>query len=204
MGPGKGLEKDMFGLGIFGVMIVYLAVLIIILLIAFLLRKELFLKNKNVVSKSESAEKIKSDSKDCRTPKKRSESYPQYNGLLEPISGKMECSDKDDVTVDLTTGKIEVTSGIYQGAVIELGYGESILIGRDERICGLVILEKEISRKHCEISYDAYSKCYSVTDYSTNGVYLADKSELAKGTCVKLEPGNILQLGKTQNVLLLK
>lgn len=195
----------MFGLGIFGVVIVYLAALIIILLIIFLLRKELFSKNKNSVPKSESEEKIRSCLKDCQTPQKNLESFPQYNGLLEPISGKMECSGKDDeVTVDLTTGKIEVISGIYQGAVIELKYGESILIGRDERICGMVILEKEISRKHCEISYNAYSKCYSVTDYSTNGVYLANKSELTKGTGVKLEPGNILQLGKTQNVLLLK
>ena len=131
--------------------------------------------------------------------------FKSCDGLLEPIYGGPQISsDSEDMTLGLTTGKVEAVSGIYQGAVMELSLGEQLTIGRDEKNCNLVINEKEISRKHCEISYDAYKSCYYITDYSTNGIYLGDGSELDKKKSVCLQPGAIVQLGKTQNIFLLK
>lgn len=125
--------------------------------------------------------------------------------VIKSVPGQSDALNQDDDrTVGISTGKVEVVSGIYQGAVIELSYGEQMIIGRDEKSCNLVIDDKEISRKHCAISYQASQNCYYVTDYSTNGVFLGSGQELKKETSVSLQPGTIIQLGKTQNFFLLK
>lgn len=143
--------------------------------------------------------------RDALAVKKEGVEYQKYNGLIKPVSGQVNQSlDSEDCTVGITTGKVEAVSGVYEGAVIELPYGEQVIIGRDEKSCNLVIDDKEISRKHCEISYDTHQKCYYVTNYSTNGVFLGSGQELKKETSVSLQPGTILQLGRTQNFFLLK
>lgn len=135
----------------------------------------------------------------------RKEEFQKCDVVIDPVNGiKSIEQNNNDVTVGWTNGKIEVLSGVFQGAEIELQFGDSILIGRDETCCSLIIDGKEISRRHCEISYEAGQRCYYVTDYSTNGVYLDNGQKLEKESCTALPPGASLRLGTTQNVFLLK
>lgn len=131
--------------------------------------------------------------------------YRRLDGVLEPVAGEpISTVADDDVTVDLTSGKIEVLSGVYKGAVIEVRTGDKITVGRDESLCSLVISEKAISRKHCEITYDAFKKCFYITDYSTNGVYLDNGQKIQTEISIILKPGTTIQLGSTNNIFLLK
>lgn len=131
--------------------------------------------------------------------------YRRLDGVLEPVAGEAISSESDDdVTVDLTSGKIEVLSGMYKGAVIDIQTGDKILVGRDESICSLVISEKAISRKHCEITYDTYKKCFYITDYSTNGIFLDNGQKIQTEISVILKPGTTIQLGSTDNIFLLR
>lgn len=131
--------------------------------------------------------------------------YRRLDGVLEPVAGEAISSESDDdVTVDLTSGKIEVLSGMYKGAVIDIQTGDKILVGRDESLCSLVISEKAISRKHCEITYDTYKKCFYITDYSTNGIFLDNGQKIQTEISVILKPGTTIQLGSTDNIFLLR
>lgn len=131
--------------------------------------------------------------------------YRRLDGVLEPVAGEAISSESDDdVTVDLTSGKIEVLSGMYKGAVIDVQTGDKILVGRDESLCSLVISEKAISRKHCEITYDTYKKCFYITDYSTNGIFLDNGQKIQTEISVILKPGTTIQLGSTDNIFLLR
>lgn len=141
----------------------------------------------------------------CREAVSNQEEYKKLDGVLKPVVGEYVNAEADEnVTVDLTSGKIEVLSGAYQGAVIEVAPGDKITIGRDESLCSLVISEKAISRKHCEITYDTFQKCFYVTDDSTNGVYLDHGERIQTKIPVVLKPGKIIQLGSTNNIFLLK
>lgn len=131
--------------------------------------------------------------------------YRRLDGVLEPVAGEAINSESDDdVTMDLTSGKIEVLSGMYKGAVIDIQTGDKILVGRDESLCSLVISEKAISRKHCEITYDTYKKCFYITDYSTNGIFLDNGQKIQTEISVILKPGTTIQLGSTDNIFLLR
>lgn len=137
--------------------------------------------------------------------KKEQKGYQQYNGVINPVKGNTTSAQgQNDSTMDLTTGKLEAVSGVYRGAVIELLYGESLVIGRDKNTCGLVIEEKEISRRHCEIAYDTHKRCFYVTDYSTNGVYLDTSQPIQKNQPVELKPDTEIRLGRSENVFLLR
>jgi hypothetical protein len=131
--------------------------------------------------------------------------YRKIDGILEPVAGELISPEADDdVTVDLTSGKIEVLSGVYKGAVIEVQTGDKITVGRDESLCSLVISEKAISRKHCEITYDTFKRCFYITDYSKNGVYLDNGQKIQTEISVILKPGTTIQLGSTNNIFLLR
>lgn len=130
--------------------------------------------------------------------------YGAYNEVIPPVLGGVVAGDEDSSTVAYAEGCVEGISGMYAGAQLKLPYGESILVGRDGSACNLVIENQAISRRHCEIRYDIYERCYQVTDFSTNGVYLEDGRELSKNTPVKLQPGTVIRLGDTNHVFLLK
>ena len=57
-------------------------------------------------------------------------------------------------------------SGEYESARFPLKPGETILIGRDQNICNIVLTNPRVSRKHCSISYDAPSDTYTIINYS--------------------------------------
>ncbi len=145
-----------------------------------------------------------SDDKINQAPSNQNK-YRRLDGVLEPVAGEaISTESDDDVTVDLTSGKIEVLSGMYKGAVIDVQTGDKIIVGRDESLCSLVISEKAISRKHCEITYDTYKKCFYITDYSTNGIFLDNGQKIQPEISVILKPGTTIQLGSTDNIFLLR
>ncbi len=147
-------------------------------------------------------------------PQTQTEADQQYMGtgggygacqdVIQPVLGGAVAGDEDSSTVAYAEGCVEGLSGLYAGAQLKLPYGERILMGRDGGSCNLVIENQAISRRHCEVSFDIYERCYQVTDYSTNGVYLDNGRQLPKNMPFKLQPGSIIRLGDTDNVFLLK
>ncbi len=101
---------------------------------------------------------------------------------------------QDNVQAKKTVAKLLGLSGEYDGAEIEIGNG--IVIGRDPSICQLVINKDKISRQHCRIKYNSETGKYLVTDYSSNGTYVAGGGRLDENVTVELEKGTIIQLGK--------
>lgn len=90
--------------------------------------------------------------------------------------------------------------GEYKGGKIKINENEEILIGKDSKICSVVIDEKykKVSRKHCGISRKGYD--IFIKDYSTNGTYLSfDKTKIPSGVSYKLESGQRFNLAKTDN-----
>lgn len=73
---------------------------------------------------------------------------------------------------------IRCLRGQYQGAQIAMKPGETIYLGRDNKVCQLVFDDPHISRKHCSISYSASEDKYILTNHSKNGMQLDDGTEL--------------------------
>lgn len=109
---------------------------------------------------------------------------------------------KPDFSDSPKGGSIECCKGTYEGTVIPID-GE-VVIGRDETCCHVVIKGKEISRKHCGISYDKGTGSYFVTDYSSNGVFGKDGQEFPKNVPVACGAGTVLVIAESGNEFLLK
>lgn len=128
----------------------------------------------------------------------------ENENVIPPEIGSKPISGDDKETKIIPKGGLIGIKGFYQGAEIPLNFGEKIIIGRDQEKSNLIISGKEISRKHCEISFDPVSKEYIVYDESTNGVYLGDGSKIESRKPVHLKPGTILQMGQTEHMFKLK
>lgn len=132
------------------------------------------------------------------------EKYREADSVLQPVNGIAEDYDDEGATVALTSGTLAGVGGMYAGAELPVNPGDKIVIGRDASKCNLVIQDKEISRRHCEVAYDSYNRSYLVTDCSTNGVYLEDGSRIAEQQPVSLGPGTRIRLGNTDHVFELR
>lgn len=130
--------------------------------------------------------------------------YQEAEAVLQPVNSSFEEYDDEGATMALADGKLVGVSGMYQGAELVIRPGDKIIIGRDAARSNLVIQDKEISRKHCEITYDAYNQVYILCDCSTNGVYLGDGSRTEAQRPVSLKPGSVIRLGNTDHVFELK
>ncbi|GEM_PF-1127759 len=109
----------------------------------------------------------------------------------------------DDVTTALKQGTLVGLNGTYQNARIPLEYGESIIIGRDEKQCNLILSGDQISRKHCLITFDSYDGLFRVTDLSTNGIFLENGERLTARQEVKLPSGSQIRIGSDEHTFLL-
>ncbi|MCI8491290.1 MAG: FHA domain-containing protein [Lachnospiraceae bacterium] len=98
-------------------------------------------------------------------------------------------------------GMMEGCMGIYQGAQIPIE-GE-IMIGRDEMSSNIVIKTPEVSRKHCGIRYNP-DGTYTVTDYSSNGIYYKNGEAFPKHTPVICSAGTIIVIARSGNEFILK
>lgn len=103
-------------------------------------------------------------------------------------------------------GTLNFISGEYAGAVIQIGAGDEITLGRNQNMCQLVFSEQDISRVHCVIQYVAVSQnegYYYVTDYSSYGTVMNDSIRLRKEARTKCPIGTKLTLGNGTNAFTL-
>lgn len=99
-------------------------------------------------------------------------------------------------------GALVCTAGEFVGARFPMAQGASISIGRSPSQCQIVLREAghNVSRLHCRIRYDAQTGRYGVTDFSTNGTYLAGGQRLTGGREAALPPGTELLLDRAGTV----
>lgn len=77
----------------------------------------------------------------------------------------------------------------------------AITIGRDPQCSNIVILgDKQISKKHCLISYDGVLQHFKIKDISMNGIFHRGE-KFARGKEYKIKPGTKLRLGKTHYII---
>ena len=88
--------------------------------------------------------------------------------------------------------------GIYAGAVI-LTDNVPIVIGRDPRLCNLILNGKRVSRKHCSIWYDFNKGMYAITDYSLNGVFTETGERLKWGHPILMKRDKVIYIATPEN-----
>jgi len=88
--------------------------------------------------------------------------------------------------------------GVYAGAAI-LADKTPIVIGRDPRLCNLILSGKRISRKHCSIWYDFNKGMYVITDYSMNGVFTETGERLKRGWPILMKHEKVLYIATPEN-----
>jgi hypothetical protein len=81
-------------------------------------------------------------------------------------------------------------SGQYAGQKIDLSSGP-VTIGRDPSVANLVYRQtnKDVSRRHCTVSYDPNRQSFTIVDSSTNGTFLLPYERLIQGKQVQIESG---------------
>lgn len=100
-------------------------------------------------------------------------------------------------------GNVSIVSGSCEGFSIPVLPGDMIVIGKDPRQCSVVIDREytNVSRRHCEISFDVAENIYLVRDCSANGTYIDNGTRLAQGVQQKLPRGTMLTLAKSNNII---
>lgn len=97
-------------------------------------------------------------------------------------------------------------AGIYAGVEIPFQNGETIRIGRDA--ASNLIYDKRaprVSRHHCEITWNAQTRNYSIIDTSTNGTFKNGSEDcLPQNMRIVLEVGCTISLGSDDNVFRLE
>lgn len=97
-------------------------------------------------------------------------------------------------------------AGIYAGVEIPFQNGETIRIGRDAS--SNLIYDKRaprVSRHHCEITWNAQNRNYSIIDTSTNGTFKNGSEDcLPQNMRIVLEVGCTISLGSDDNVFRLE
>lgn len=99
----------------------------------------------------------------------------------------------------IITGYLYGMSGEYRNVSIPLKAGEKIVIGRDPRICNLVLAGSKVSRKHCVIRYEAAENQYYLQDSSKNGTYMENGVRIPDMSEVGIQPGTVFYLGDREN-----
>ncbi len=99
-------------------------------------------------------------------------------------------------------GQLKFTKGELAGTNLVLPSNHSIVIGRDPASANIILNTPDISRRHCEIQFDAAQNRYYICDYSSYGTFIAEK-RLPKNTPVPCTLGTKLSLASGKNEILL-
>ena len=96
---------------------------------------------------------------------------------------------------------IRCLSGEYEGAVLPLRFGDTMLIGRDRNVCNVILTNPRVSRKHCSIQYDAATDSFKVVNYSKNGIFVDGQRldlnrpyQFTHGTILKISDADLFHL----------
>lgn len=95
--------------------------------------------------------------------------------------------------------KLHGRSGMYEN--VDIPFDGRIVIGRDPAVSQLILNGSDISRKHCEITYDPSGDRYLVEDFSSNGVFRMDGTRIpASPQKVSFMPGDGIRIGRGNEV----
>ena len=100
-------------------------------------------------------------------------------------------------------GRLIGLRGEYAGAEIVMMNGEKIVLGRSREKCNLILSNPKVSRKHCEIYYDAVEDKYVIVNCSLNGTFLSGGQLLEQGKRYHLPHGTIFRVDKEDEFRLL-
>lgn len=103
-------------------------------------------------------------------------------------------------TLPVFEGSLVGLKGSCAGYNFELTPGEEFIIGKDANMSSIVIdpSYKEISRKHCGITYNQTTDNFSIIDYSSNGTW-ANEIKLSKGEVAYFPKGTVIKLANDKN-----
>lgn len=124
------------------------------------------------------------------------------NVVAQPV--KVE-PDKIIDTVPVFKGSLVGLKGSCGGYNFELTPGEEFVIGKDAKMASIVIdpSYKEISRKHCGITYSQATDNFAIIDYSSNGTW-ANEIKLSRGEVAYFPKGTVIKLANDKNTFRLE
>lgn len=107
-------------------------------------------------------------------------------------------------TIGMAHGALVCTKGSMQGAEINILDGEMVTIGRDGAASNLVLSDRDISRRHCTVQFNASENCYYVTDYSSLGTRMNGTVQLDREVPTRCSRGTRIILGQGSNEFILQ
>lgn len=107
-------------------------------------------------------------------------------------------------TIGMAHGALVCTKGSMQGAEINILDGEMVTIGRDGAASNLVLSDRDISRHHCTVQFNASENCYYVTDYSSLGTRMNGTVQLDREVPTRCSRGTRIILGQGSNEFILQ
>lgn len=127
--------------------------------------------------------------------------------VKEPILiNTVSDENKENITEDVkyNSGTISVLTGSMNGFSIPIKDGETLYLGKDQKVANLVFTGdyKNVSRLHCSVTYDAKTSKYYVVDSSSNGTFVG-KKRLIKGKRTPVESNTIIALANEDCSVLL-
>ena len=129
-----------------------------------------------------------------------------YKGKT-PLTAQQESEETTQMagwTIGMAYGALVCTKGSMQGAEINILDGEMVTIGRDGNASNLVLPDRDISRRHCTVQFNAAENCYYVTDYSSLGTRMNGTVQLDREVPTKCSRGTRIILGQGSNEFLLQ
>ncbi len=108
-------------------------------------------------------------------------------------------------TLPVLKGSLVGLKGSCGGYNFELTPGEEFIIGKDAKMASIVIdpSYKEISRKHCGITYSPITDNFAIIDYSSNGTW-ANEIKLTRGEVAYFPKGTVIKLANDKNTFRLE
>ncbi|MGN0527700.1 MAG: DUF4234 domain-containing protein [Eubacterium sp.] len=98
-------------------------------------------------------------------------------------------------------GSLYCTGGMYKDFSFPIQDNEEMTIGTNPQFCNIVLNcdAKYVSSKHCTVKYNAQNDNFIVVDYSTNGTFKDDDSQLQPNCPTVLLKGDVIYLGDRTN-----
>ncbi len=120
---------------------------------------------------------------------------------MDTNTSVMEVAPEPKVQEDIRerTGSLQGLKGEYAGMRLTIRSGEDIVIGRDSRVCNLVLTNPKISRRHCAISYFPETDRYTLTDFSSTGTFYAGGKRIQPNSTIEVMSGTVIALGDQEN-----
>ncbi|MBE5932164.1 MAG: FHA domain-containing protein [Lachnospiraceae bacterium] len=134
--------------------------------------------------------------------------------LMKCSHRRMEVQDMDSESKRFTVtrslamnkdkrGAIVGLKGFLAGKIIHLNSDSLSLVGRDPAQCDVVIKGDSVSRVHFHIRYNSATEDYTIKDCSKNGVVIDGKYKLKPNVDIKVNSGNKIWVGNSDNELIL-